>query len=76
MDIVPLNHLQDAAFSVPPSFRCRNGYSAIIELCQRYSADFNFTCVEMKDNEQPEAARCGPESLLKQVSFSMLIFAI
>lgn len=47
---------------------CRNGYAPIVELCQRYSADFNFTCVEMKDCEQPEFARCGPEELLKQVN--------
>ncbi|GAQ79925.1 beta-amylase [Klebsormidium nitens] len=47
--------------------RYRNGYAPIVELCQRYSADFNFTCVEMKDCEQPEFARCGPEELLKQV---------
>eukprot|EP00976_Prorocentrum_cordatum_P039546 803933-Prorocentrum_minimum.AAC.1 len=26
------------------------------------------TCAEMRDNEQPEAARCSPEQLMDQVN--------
>jgi len=45
----------------------RDGYQPIIELCQTYGAALIFTCVEMRDEEHPELALCGPEGLLNQV---------
>lgn len=44
-----------------------NGYEPIVEVCSKYSAKLNFTCVEMRDAEHPYEARCGPEGLLLQV---------
>ncbi|KAI0524448.1 hypothetical protein KFK09_003818 [Dendrobium nobile] len=34
----------------------------------RHGAVLNFTCVEMKDFEQPEEAMCRPEELVRQVA--------
>eukprot|EP00271_Cylindrocystis_brebissonii_P002065 TRINITY_DN12408_c0_g3_i1.p1 TRINITY_DN12408_c0_g3~~TRINITY_DN12408_c0_g3_i1.p1 ORF type:complete len:458 (-),score=63.23 TRINITY_DN12408_c0_g3_i1:132-1346(-) len=47
--------------------RGRNGYAAIVDLCRRFGADLNFTCVEMRNIEQPPEAQCGPQELLNQV---------
>lgn len=47
--------------------RGRNGYAKILATCRDFGAGLNFTCVEMRNSEQPAHAHCGPEELLKQV---------
>jgi len=47
--------------------RYRDGYDDIAQLCARYDAHLNFTCVEMRDMEHPDEACCSPEGLLRQV---------
>ncbi|KAL2652859.1 hypothetical protein R1flu_020987 [Riccia fluitans] len=47
--------------------RYRDGYYPIAEMFSRYGVTLNFTCIEMKDAEQPESALCSPEGLLRQV---------
>lgn len=36
----------------------------------RHGAVFNFTCIEMKDQEQPQDAQCAPEKLVRQVALA------
>ena len=36
-------------------------------LLARHGAVLNFTCVEMRDHEQPQEAQCMPEHLVRQV---------
>ena len=36
----------------------------------RHGAIFNFTCIEMKDHEQPQDALCAPEKLVRQVALA------
>jgi beta-amylase len=45
----------------------RNGYLPIAQLFGRHGVVFNFTCIEMKDEEQPKDAECSPETLVYQV---------
>lgn len=45
----------------------RNGYIPIAKMFARHGAVLNFTCIEMKDCEQPWYALCSPEGLLHQV---------
>jgi beta-amylase len=47
--------------------RFRDGYLPIASMFGRHGVVLNFTCIEMKDYEQPSEARCSPESLIKQV---------
>lgn len=47
--------------------RLRDGYFPIATMFGRHGVVLNFTCIEMKDYEQPAEARCSPESLIKQV---------
>lgn len=47
--------------------RSRDGYLPIAQMLARHGAIFNFTCVEMRDHEQPQHAQCAPEKLVKQV---------
>eukprot|EP00252_Welwitschia_mirabilis_P025085 TRINITY_DN7702_c0_g2_i1.p1 TRINITY_DN7702_c0_g2~~TRINITY_DN7702_c0_g2_i1.p1 ORF type:complete len:386 (-),score=54.10 TRINITY_DN7702_c0_g2_i1:143-1252(-) len=47
--------------------RFRDGYEPIAKLFANFGVVFNFTCIEMKDYEQPQAAQCSPEKLIKQV---------
>ncbi|KAH7428387.1 hypothetical protein KP509_10G090400 [Ceratopteris richardii] len=47
--------------------RFRDGYLPIFSMFGRHCITLNFTCIEMKDSEQPIEARCSPESLVKQV---------
>ena len=47
--------------------RHRDGYAAVMALLARHGAAAHFTCVEMRDCEQPPAAASGPEGLLSQV---------
>jgi len=48
--------------------RLRDGYLPIARMLARHGAVFNFTCVEMRDGEQPEDAMCRPEGLVRQVA--------
>jgi hypothetical protein len=45
----------------------RDGYSPILELCERYNVNLTITCVEMCDAQHPSYALCGPEGLLRQI---------
>ncbi|KAJ3679999.1 hypothetical protein LUZ60_016277 [Juncus effusus] len=47
--------------------RFRDGYKPIAEMLGRHGAVFNFTCLEMRDGEQPGDACCRPEALVRQV---------
>lgn len=47
--------------------RFRDGYLPLAKMFGRHGVVLNFTCIEMKDYEQPAEARCSPESLIKQV---------
>ncbi|WOK99765.1 hypothetical protein Cni_G08477 [Canna indica] len=45
----------------------RDGYRTIARQLTRHDAILNFTCVEMRDSEQPEEAKSAPEELVQQV---------
>lgn len=48
--------------------RYRDGYLPIAQMLARHGAIFNFTCIEMRDHEQPQDALCAPEKLVRQVA--------
>lgn len=50
--------------------RFRDGYLPIAQMLGRHGAIFNFTCIEMRDHEQPQDALCAPEKLVKQVALA------
>ncbi|XAR62715.1 Beta-amylase [Bertholletia excelsa] len=50
--------------------RFRDGYLPIARMLARHGAVFNFTCIEMRDHEQPQDAQCLPEKLVKQVTLA------
>ncbi|KAJ4813285.1 Beta-amylase [Rhynchospora pubera] len=45
----------------------RDGYRPIARMLSRHYAILNFTCAEMRNSEQPEEAKSGPEELVQQV---------
>ncbi|KAI4327213.1 hypothetical protein L6164_019701 [Bauhinia variegata] len=47
--------------------RFRDGYMPIAQMLAKHGVVFNFTCMEMKDGEQPDHANCSPEGLVRQV---------
>lgn len=47
--------------------RNQDGYLPIAQILGKHGAVFNFTCMEMRDGEQPESANCSPEGLVRQV---------
>ncbi|KAG2314647.1 hypothetical protein Bca52824_017769 [Brassica carinata] len=47
--------------------RFREGYLPIAQMLARHNAVFNFTCIEMRDHEQPQDALCAPEQLVNQI---------
>lgn len=47
--------------------RHRDGYSPIAKMLAKHGAVFNFTCMEMKDGQQPSHGNCSPEGLVAQV---------
>ncbi|XP_068651238.1 beta-amylase 3, chloroplastic-like [Aristolochia californica] len=47
--------------------RHRDGYVPIARMLARRGAVMNFTCMEMRDEEQPGHANCSPEGLVRQV---------
>ncbi|XP_062209843.1 beta-amylase 2, chloroplastic [Phragmites australis] len=48
--------------------RHNDGYLPIARMLSRHGAVLNFTCVEMRDHEQPQDAQCRPEALVQQVA--------
>uniref|UniRef100_A0A8R7JY34 Beta-amylase n=1 Tax=Triticum urartu TaxID=4572 RepID=A0A8R7JY34_TRIUA len=48
--------------------RHHDGYQPIARMLARHGAVLNFTCVEMRDHEQPQDAQCMPEGLVRQVA--------
>ncbi|XP_077252760.1 beta-amylase 1, chloroplastic-like [Tasmannia lanceolata] len=50
--------------------RFRDGYLPIARMLARHGAIFNFTCIEMRDYEQPKDAQCSPEKLVRQVALA------
>lgn len=50
--------------------RNRDGYLPIAQMMARHNAVFNFTCIEMRDHEQPQDALCAPEKLVRQVALA------
>ncbi|XP_058094951.1 beta-amylase 1, chloroplastic [Magnolia sinica] len=50
--------------------RLRDGYLPIARMLARHGAVFNFTCIEMRDHEQPQDAQCAPEKLVHQVALA------
>jgi len=45
----------------------RDGYRTIAHMLTRHRASMNFTCAEMRDNEQSSEAKSAPEELVQQV---------
>ncbi|MED6195066.1 Beta-amylase 3, chloroplastic [Stylosanthes scabra] len=52
--------------------RFRDGYVPIAQMLAKHGVVFNFTCMEMKDTEQPEHGNCSPEGLVRQVKAAAL----
>ncbi|KAH7514323.1 hypothetical protein FEM48_Zijuj11G0076700 [Ziziphus jujuba var. spinosa] len=50
--------------------RHHDGYIPIAHMLGKHDVVFNFTCMEMKDREQPEHAKCSPEGLVRQVKMA------
>jgi beta-amylase len=42
------------------------GYTAITKMFAKYNVWMDFTCLEMRDSEQPASCLCGPEELVGQ----------
>ena len=53
--------------------RFRDGYLPIAKMLAKHGVVFNFTCMEMKDRQQPEHANCSPEGLVRQVKMATKI---
>ncbi|KAI3931144.1 hypothetical protein MKX01_029334 [Papaver californicum] len=53
--------------------RNKDGYLAIAQMMAKRGAVLNFTCMEMRDGEQPAHANCSPEGLVKQVKMATKI---
>lgn len=47
--------------------RHHDGYLRIAQMLAKHGVIFNFTCMEMRDREQPQYANCSPEGLVRQV---------
>ncbi|KAL9259121.1 Beta-amylase-like protein [Drosera capensis] len=45
----------------------RDGYRPIARMLSRHDAIFNFTCLEMRDSDQPAEAKSAPQELVQQV---------
>ena len=50
--------------------RFNDGYLPIARMLAKHGVVFNFTCMEMKDREQPGHANCSPEGLVHQVKIA------
>eukprot|EP00761_Pharyngomonas_kirbyi_P013846 gb/GECH01013875.1/.p1 GENE.gb/GECH01013875.1/~~gb/GECH01013875.1/.p1 ORF type:complete len:482 (+),score=107.54 gb/GECH01013875.1/:1-1446(+) len=47
-----------------------DGYLAIAKMFSKYNVVFDFTCLEMRDSEQPSSCDCGPQELVQQTEDS------
>ncbi|XP_042503984.1 beta-amylase 3, chloroplastic-like [Macadamia integrifolia] len=50
--------------------RHRDGYLPIAQMMVKRGVVLNFTCMEMRDGEQPANANCSPEGLVRQVKMA------
>lgn len=50
--------------------RHQDGYLPIARMMGKHGVVLNFTCMEMRDGEQPENANCSPEGLVRQVKMA------
>ncbi|CAN0908334.1 Beta-amylase 3, chloroplastic [Linum grandiflorum] len=50
--------------------RHHDGYQPLAQMFSKHGAVLNFTCMEMRDGEQPESGNCSPEGLVKQVKMA------
>lgn len=50
--------------------RYQDGYLPIARMLGKHGVVLNFTCMEMRDGEQPENANCSPEGLVRQVKMA------
>lgn len=50
--------------------RHKDGYLPIAQMMGKHGVVLNFTCMEMKDEQQPENAHCSPEGLVRQVKIA------
>ncbi|XP_051127947.1 beta-amylase 1, chloroplastic-like [Andrographis paniculata] len=50
--------------------RYRDGYLPVAQMLARHNSVLNFTCIEMRDQEQPREAQCAPEKLVRQVAMA------
>ncbi|OMO70111.1 Glycoside hydrolase, family 14B, plant [Corchorus capsularis] len=50
--------------------RYYDGYLPIAQMFSKHDVVFNFTCMEMRDGEQPDHANCSPEGLVRQVKMA------
>ncbi|KAK6935062.1 Glycoside hydrolase, family 14 [Dillenia turbinata] len=50
--------------------RVRDGYLPIAHMFGKHGSVLNFTCMEMKDSQQPQHANCSPEGLVRQVKIA------
>lgn len=50
--------------------RQRDGYLPIARMMSRHGVVLNFTCMEMKDEQQPGSANSSPEGLVRQVKMA------
>ncbi|BFG31194.1 hypothetical protein CerSpe_174680 [Prunus speciosa] len=50
--------------------RHRDGYLPTARMFSKNGVVLNFTCMEMKDREQPAHANCSPEGLVRQVKMA------
>ncbi|CAI8589089.1 unnamed protein product [Vicia faba] len=53
--------------------RFHDGYLPIAQMLAKHGVILNFTCMEMKDREQPDHANCSPEGLVNQVRMATKI---
>lgn len=51
----------------------RDGYRPIARMLSRHYAILNFTCLEMRDSEQPAEAKSRPQRLVQQVNGNSII---
>nr|BAA02286.1 beta-amylase [Ipomoea batatas] len=63
------NHVSHAAELTAGFYNVagRDGYRPIARMLARHHATLNFTCLEMRDSEQPAEAKSAPQELVQQV---------
>nr|AFI56496.1 beta-amylase [Vaccinium corymbosum] len=56
--------------------RHQDGYLPIARMMGKHGVVLNFTCMEMRDGEQPGHANCSPEGLVRQVKMATKVARI